>query len=145
MTTPCLITVNNVGTVAVTYTTIALTAANDGTPAGQALQAETYACFYGTEVNTDIGAVGFNESVPAAITQGPVGVSGTIAAGGTDTYYMVFYAGPTTNTGCGSDVSSYSTSVLYPQTPGTNAAATALGSEAEGGSFTPTLNLTYSG
>jgi hypothetical protein len=145
-TSPCVITVNNNGNVPVTYTSIALTAAYDGTTAGAALQNETYACFYGPEVDSspDTSIIGFNESVDAAIAQGAVGVGGTIAAGDTDTYIMVFYAGPTTDTGCGSDIPSY-TPTDYPQVPGTNSAAASLNSDSEGGSFTPSLTLTYSG
>ncbi len=143
-TSPCVIQVNNNSAIPVTYMTIALSAANDGTTAGATLESETFACFYGPEVNTNIGIIGFNESVPAAIAQGAVGVSGTIPAYGTDTYIMVFYAGPTTDTGCGTNVPSYSL-VPYPNGDGMNPAATALDSSAEGGSFTPTLTLTYSG
>ena len=144
-TAPCLITVHNNSGIDITYTSIALTATNDGTTAGQALQNETYACFYGVPVGGSTGAVGFNESVPAAIAQGAVGVGGPIPAGTTDTYYMVFYAGTATDTGCGGDVSSYSTSTAYPQVPGTNSAAASLNTDSEGGAFTPTLSLTYSG
>ncbi len=143
---PCVITVNNIGNIPVTYTTIQLTATNDGTSAGAALEAETFACFYGPEVGSSppSGIIGFNGPVPTVIGDGPVAVGGTIPAGGTDTYILVFYAGPTTNTGCGGNVPDYST-VPWPQSPGTNSAAASLDNSAQGGSFYPALTLTYSG
>lgn len=146
MTSPCLITIHNDGTVAVNEVAVQLTDSNNnGT-----FQGETWACFYSD------GAILANEPLTTVEGYGQTAVAGPIPVGGTDSYTVVFYAGPSEDTGCGAAYahvggayngfpSSYTASEPYPQSPGTNPAAATLTNGAEGGTLIPTFTFTYQG
>jgi predicted ribosomally synthesized peptide with SipW-like signal peptide len=110
-----------------------------------ALDTETWACFYSD------GELLVNEPLPTVEGSANAVVGGSISAGGTDSYTVVFYAGATDN-GCGATFTgfsggSYTTNEPYVGSPafGTNSAAASLDNSAQGGVIDPTLTLTYTG
>ncbi len=146
-TAPELITINNNSNIPVNEVALQLSDTNNNST----LQAETWACFYSD------GSILFNEPLTTVEGYGQAAVLGTIPAGGTDSYTVVFYAGRTENTGCGAAFTgfqlkpyggfpgAYYSSESYPQSPGTNASAASLTNPAQGGSLTPTVTLSYTG
>ena len=155
--TPELITITNTGSLAASeinlQVTDSATLANNNIT-NSALASEMYLCLY-----SDSNIV-FNGLLSADEALGNMAVGGTVPIGGTDTYTAVFYAG-SEPTGCG-NVSGYQYGTLdaapgssltpYPiltgpdagTPPGTSNLAPALNSNAEGGSDTVSVTVTYS-
>ncbi len=109
------------------------------------LQGETWACFYSDS------ELLVNEPLTTVEGYGAAVVGGGIAAGGTDTYTAIFYAGAI-DTGCGPAFTGFSGSAYtsyegYAGTPafGGNPGAASLTNGAEGGTVVPMVTLTYNG
>jgi hypothetical protein len=158
MSTPELITITNNGSLTANEINLKVTDTPTNSPGldnGGALAKEMYLCLY-----SDSNIV-FNGLLSADEALGNMAVGGTVLPnGGTDSYTAVFYAG-SENTGCG-NVSGYQYGTLdeapgtsltpYPiltgpdaGTPaGTSSSASALNSDAEGGSDTVSVTVTYS-
>jgi hypothetical protein len=144
------VTITNNSNIPVTEVALQLTDPdNVSNGASAAFDTETWACIY-SDANIFV-----NETMPTVEGYGQTGILGTIAAGDTDNYTIVFYAGPSENTGCGATFTgiggayggyadAYWTTEPYP-TGTTNSAASSLNSDAEGGTIDPTLTLTYQG
>ena len=157
MTTPELITITNNGTIAATAVALQLSDQNTNTT----LQGETWACLYSDGSSGGGGGVFFNEPLTTVEGYGEAAIGHlTLAPGATDSYTVVYYAGPTENTGCGPAYSGYQ-AVPYGGYPGAyysavsyagatpalglNPAATSLAPAAEGGSVTPKVTVSYTG
>jgi predicted ribosomally synthesized peptide with SipW-like signal peptide len=144
------VTITNNSNIPVTEVALQLTDPdNVSNGASAALDTESWACIYSD------GDIFVNETMPTVEGYGQSAILGTIAAGGTDSYTIVFYAGTSENTGCGATFTgigpsyggysnAYWTTEPYP-TGTTNSAAASLNSDAEGGTIDPTLTLTYNG
>ena len=150
-----LITITNNGSLTANEINLKVTDA-PGNSAGSALATEMYLCLY-----SDSNIV-FNGLLSADEALGNMAVGGTVLPnGGTDTYIAVFYAG-NEPTGCG-NVSGYQYGTLdaapgtsltpYPVTAaqphagtpvGNSNLAPALNSDAEGGTDTVSVTVTYS-
>jgi hypothetical protein len=171
VTPPVEVTITNTGGIAISEVAVQLSdTTNNGT-----FEGETWACFYAPEATggTTPVVVYANELLTTIEGYGPTAYIGTIPPGGTDTYYVVFYAGDI-NTGCGPTYSlelpvaygGYANAywppatqpLPFPQayfnvipttTPPTpivasdNPAAASLTNPAEGGTLTPTMTYTY--
>jgi hypothetical protein len=155
MTTPELITITNNGNIPATEVALQLSDQNTNTT----LRGETWACLYSD--GSSGGGVFFNEPLPTVEGYGQAAIGHlTLAPGATDTYTVVYYAGPTENTGCGPASSGYQ-AVAYGGYPGAyysaasyagatpalglNPAATSLAPAAEGGTVTPKVTVSYTG
>jgi predicted ribosomally synthesized peptide with SipW-like signal peptide len=155
MTTPELITITNNGNIPATEVALQLSDQNTNTT----LQGETWACLYSD--GSGGGGVFFNEPLPTVEGYGQAAIGHlTLAPGATDTYTVVYYAGPTEATGCGTAYSGYQ-AVAYGGYPGAyysaesytgaapalglNPAVTSLAPAAEGGSVTPKVTVSYTG
>jgi hypothetical protein len=150
-----LITITNNGSLTANEINLKVTD-SPGNPAGSALASEMYLCLY-----SDSNIV-FNGLLSADEALGNMEVGGTVLPnGGTDTYTAVFYAGDV-YTGCG-NVSGYQYGTLdaapgtsltpYPVTSaqpdagspvGNSSLASPLNGDAEGGTDTVSVTLTYS-
>ena len=151
MTPPDPITITNRTDVSVVGVTLRLTDIHTNT----ALRAEMWACMY----STTLGSILFNEPLTTVEGYGQVGIAHLpIAPHGSFIYTVVYYAGPTKNTGCGSPFSSYrqtdteGLSGAYGSgvsfrgaapSLGPNPSATALNNPAEGGALIPRLTVSY--
>ena len=153
--TPQLITITNNGSLTANEINLKVTD-SPGNSAGSALASEMYLCLY-----SDSNIV-FNGLLSTDEALGNTAVGGTVLPnGGTDTYTAVFYAG-NEPTGCG-NVSGYQYGTLdaapgtsltpYPVTAsqpdagspvGNSNLASPLNSDAEGGTDTVSVTLTYS-
>ena len=153
-----LITITNNGSLTATEINLKVTDSPTNSPGldnGGALATEMYLCLY-----SDSNIL-FNGLLSADEALGNMAVGGTVPIGGTDTYTAVFYAG-NEPTGCG-NVSGYQYGTLdaapgtsltpYPVTAaqphagtpvGNSNLAPALNSDAEGGSDTVSVTVTYS-
>jgi predicted ribosomally synthesized peptide with SipW-like signal peptide len=136
-----LITITNNGNVPVSEVALKVSDTNNNST----LQSETNVCFYSD------GQLLVNEPLSTVEGYGAAVVGGSIAAGATDTYTAVFYAGAT-DAGCGAyftgiSGSSYTGYEGYSGTPafGTNGTAPTLTNPAEGGTITPKITLSYQG
>jgi predicted ribosomally synthesized peptide with SipW-like signal peptide len=127
---------------------------NNGT-----FEAETWTCLYSD------GYIYFNEPLTTVVGYGQAAEILNIPVGGTDSYTLVVYAGPTEDTGCGSATTGYSASpwtspdgqviphsytsgetyVGPAPTFGVNPAAASLTDPAEGGMLTPTFTASFEG
>jgi len=147
--TPELITITNTGSLAASeinlQVTDSATLANNNVT-NSALANEMYACFYSD------GSLVFNGLLSAVEGLGNMAVGGSVPVGGTDTYQVVFYAG-SVDTGCGNVGLSPASPYIYPpvafpvQVGGIDVLSTdavALNSDAEGGSDTVSVTMTYS-
>jgi predicted ribosomally synthesized peptide with SipW-like signal peptide len=150
-----LITITNNGTLTANEINLQVTD-TPGNSAGSALASEMYLCLY-----SDANIV-FNGLLSADEALGNMAVGGTVLPnGGTDTYTAVFYAGDA-YTGCG-NVSGYQYGTLdaapgtsltpYPVTSaqpdagspvGYSSSAGTLQNDAQGGTDTVSITLTYS-
>ena len=132
---PITVTITNNGTVNPTSVAYTFAGAGGSTPADVALASETYLCM------TSDGAVVENSLLSAlsSLPQTPYTIP--TANGGTDTYTVEYYAGPTQDTLCGT-VPNLTNSLPSPS-PAPNPAALSLNSDAEGGVITPTIAFTY--
>jgi hypothetical protein len=147
------VTITNNSNIPVTEVALQLTDPdNVSNGASAALDTETWACFYSD------GELLYNEAMPTVEGYGNAAVLGSIAAGGTDTYTIVFYAGDNGASSplCGGAFSGWANSPYggfpsaywnYESFPGTLTASTvpSLNSDAEGGMINPTLTVTYQG
>jgi hypothetical protein len=159
MSTPELITITNNGSLTASEINLKVTDTpinSSGLNNGGRLASEMYLCLYSDNNIVFNGPLSVDEAL------GNMAVGGTVLPnGGTDTYFAVFYAG-IENTGCG-NVSGYQYGTLdaastsnpltpYPITAGPDAGtpagtsnqASALSSDAEGGSDTVSVTVTYS-
>jgi predicted ribosomally synthesized peptide with SipW-like signal peptide len=140
------VTITNYSSFAVSEIALQVTDPDNlNTAQSAALDTETWACFYSD------GELLVNEPLPTVEGYANAVVGGSISAGGTDSYTVVFYAGATDN-GCGATFTgfsggSYTTNEPYVGSPafGTNSAAASLDNSAQGGVIDPTLTLTYTG
>lgn len=139
--TPTLITITNSGNIPVSEVALKVSDTNNNAT----LQSETNVCFYSD------GELLVNEPLTTVEGYGSAVVGGSIAAGATDTYTAVFYAGAT-DANCGAYFTgfsggSYTTNELYTGAPafGANATAATLTNPAEGGVITPSVTLSYTG
>jgi predicted ribosomally synthesized peptide with SipW-like signal peptide len=139
-----LITITNSSTFPVSEIALQLTDPdNVSNGASAALDTETWACFYSD------GQLLFNEAMPTVEGYGSAVVAGSIAAGSTDTYTIVFYAGDNgaNDPLCGAAFTgfsggSYTTYEVPPQAASTVAS---LDNSAQGGVIDPTLTVSYTG
>jgi hypothetical protein len=159
MSTPELITITNNGSLTASEINLKVTDTpinSSGLNNGGRLASEMYLCLYSDNNIVFNGPLSVDEAL------GNMAVGGTVLPnGGTDTYIAVFYAG-NEPTGCG-NVSGYQYGTLdaapgtsltpYPVTAaqphagtpvGNSNLAPALNSDAEGGSDTVSVTLTYS-
>lgn len=134
-----LITITNNGNIPVNEVALQFSDTHNNTT----LQSETWACFYSD------GYLFVNEPLTTVEGYGSVEVAGTIAAGGTDSYTVVFYAG-STDGGCGAAFTGYSGGAYtsaegYSGAPafGTNPTAASLTNSAQGGVLTPSVTVSY--
>ena len=97
VTTPIEVTITNTGGIPISEVAVQLSDTNtNGT-----FEGETWACYYAPETTGGSGDVVLaNELLTTIEAYGPTAYIGTIPPAGTDTYYVVFYAGDI-NTGCG--------------------------------------------
>ena len=150
-----LITITNNGSLTANEINLKVTD-SPGNSAGSALASEMYLCLYSDSNIVFNGLLSVDEAL------GNMAVGGTVLPnGGTDTYTAVFYAG-NEPTGCG-NVSGYQYGTLdaapgtsltpYPVTAsqpdagspvGNSNLASPLNSDAEGGTDTVSVTLTYS-
>ena len=138
------VTITNNSNIPVTEVAIQLTDPNKvANGASAALDTETWACFYSD------GQLLFNEAMPTVEGYGSAVVAGSIAAGSTDTYTIVFYAGDNgaNDPLCGAAFTgfsggSYTTYEVPPQAASTVAS---LDNSAQGGVIDPTLTVSYTG
>ena len=135
--------VTNSGNIPVSEVALAMSDQNNNT----ALQGGVWACFYSD------GEVLVNEPLTTIEGYGPGVVGGSIAAGGTDSYTVVIYAG-SADGGCGAAFSGFSGGQYSTNEPyvgsapalGTNTAdAAGLPTGAQGGTVIPALTLSYQG
>jgi hypothetical protein len=168
-----LVTIQNTGTNNINEVAIQLTdPANVINGKDQALDNETWACFYAPYVTGDLSTLSVYANVPMTTFEGwgQTVDYAILAPGAKDYYYLVFYAGDI-NTGCGGQFSDVNTAggafpytgpfnyggltvpsafwnnltyPAFPVTPGDNSAANSLGNDAQGGTITPALTFTYS-
>jgi hypothetical protein len=93
---------------------------------------------------TSDGAVVENSLLSALSSLGQTAYTIPAANGGTDTYTVEYYAGPTQDTLCGTAANlTNGTALTAPGAP--NPAALSLNNDAEGGVITPTIAFTYEG
>ncbi len=172
------VVITNNGNIPVNEVSYQLSDTNNGGTNGPALEYESWACLYAGSgaVDGNQGEVYFNSPLSTAITWGAgaskyLTLSPAPGAGSTDDYTLVIYAGPTENTGCGSEYDGYTNSpfsiggittpgqydgqiigsynpiysATSPWTPsfGPNPGANSLTNAAEGGEITPVLTLQY--
>jgi hypothetical protein len=162
-----LVTITNTGTISVDEVDIQLTdPANADNGQNQALDNETWACFYAPSVTGDLSTMSVYANVPMSTFESwnQIVDYANLAPGATDYYYLVFYAGDA-NTGCGGQFQDVNTAgpftswgglsvpsafwnnltyPSYPVTPGDNSAASSLSNDAQGGTITPVLTFTFS-
>ena len=170
------VVITNNSTIPVNEVSYQLSDTNNGNTNGPTMQAESWACLYAGSgsIGGNEGEVYFNSPLSTVIGWG-AGASKflTLAPLTTDDYTLIIYAGPTENTGCGTEYDGYTNSPftlggittpgqydgqiigsynpLYsgvnPWTPafGVNPAANSLTTPAEGGAITPVLTIQYSG
>jgi hypothetical protein len=147
MTKPTLITITNNGTMTASEVALQLSDHHTNTT----FESETWVCLYKD------GGVFFNEPLTIAEGYGQSAIGHLdLAPGATDSYTVVYYAGPNEVTGCGGTYSGFS-GVPYDGYPGeysatkpylagsANPAALSLTNSAEGGTITPTVTVTYQG
>jgi hypothetical protein len=150
MTPAVAITVTNVGTVAATEVALQLT----DTHTNSTLEHETWACLYS---GGSSGGIYFNEPLTSVEGYGEAAIVNlSFSPGASDTYTVVYYAGPAENTGCGGAYTGWAaksyegySSAFYSRASysgtapalGANPAAASLTNPAEGGSLTPTVTL----
>jgi predicted ribosomally synthesized peptide with SipW-like signal peptide len=145
------VTITNNSNIPVNEVAIQLTDPNNvANAASAALDTETWACWYSD------GQLLYNEAMPTVEGYGNVAVLGSIGAGLTDTYTIVFYAGDngTSSPACGGAFSGWSNSPYggfpsqynsYEPTPQAASTVPSLNTDAEGGMINPTLTVTYQG
>jgi hypothetical protein len=129
MSTPELVTINNSGTVAANE--INMQATNSGS---SSVATDMSVCLYSD------GAVTYNGTIANFVAAGQFGWVGPVPAGGTDTYWVVFYAG-TQPTGCDATTGVQDT----PWVSGNNTTAPTLVNADEGGSADLTITVNYNG
>ena len=155
MTTPELITITNTGDIPATEVALKLSDTNNNAT----LQGDMWACLYSD--GSSGGGVFFNEPLTIVEGYGQAAIGHLVLApGATDTYTVVYYAGPTEATGCGGAYSGYK-AVPYGGYPGAyysavtyagpapvlgpNPAAASLANGAENGYVTPIVTVSYTG
>jgi hypothetical protein len=155
MTTPELITITNEGNIPATEVALRLTDHHNNTT----LKREMWACLYSD--GSSGGGVFFNEPLTMVEKYGQAAIGHlSLAPHATDTYTVVYYAGPTENTGCGTAFSGYKAvpyggypGAYYSAEPysgavptlGANPAAASLSNGAENGYVTPMVTVSYTG
>jgi len=155
MTAPELITITNNGNIPATEVALKLSDTNNNAT----LQGEMWACLYSD--GSSGGGVFLNEPLTTVEGYGQAAIGHLVLApGATDTYTVVYYAGPTEATGCGGVYTGYQ-AVPYGGYPGAyysaitytgpapvfgpNPAAASLTNLAENGSVTPIVTVSYTG
>ncbi len=155
MTAPELITITNNGTVPATEVALQLSDTNNNAT----LKTELWTCLYSD--GSSGGGVFFNEPLTTVEGYGQAAIGHlTLAPGATDSYTVVYYAGPTENTGCGTAYTgwqnipyggypgAYYHAIAYAgaaPTLGANSAALALTNGAENATITPMVTVSYTG
>jgi hypothetical protein len=129
MSTPELITINNSGSLPANE--IQMQATNSGS---SAVASEMSMCLYSD------GYVTYNGTIANFVAAGQFGWVGPVPAGGSDTYWVVFYAGSQA-TGCGNTTGIQN--VAYPVAGNSNAGT--LQNDSEGGSADVTITIIYNG
>jgi predicted ribosomally synthesized peptide with SipW-like signal peptide len=134
---PVTVTITNYGNVSPTmFMSYAFAGAGGSSSADTALASETYLCM------TSDGNVVENSLLSSLSLLGPTPYTVPAANGGTDSYTVEYYAGPTQDTLCGTHGN---LSYGMPSSPTPNPAALSLNNDAEGGVITPTITYTMSG
>ncbi|HUZ39981.1 MAG TPA: SipW-dependent-type signal peptide-containing protein [Acidimicrobiales bacterium] len=135
------VTITNNGNIPVSEVALKISDVNNNAD----MQGALWACIYSD------GELLVNEPLTTIEGYGSAVVGGSIAAGGTDSYSVVIYAG-TTDGGCGAAFTgfsggAYTSNEPYSGTPafGTNPAALSLDNGAQGGTVIPTLTVSYTG
>jgi hypothetical protein len=140
MTIPQVVTLKNNSGIPVTEIALQLTDTDNNT----ALKDEMWVCLYSGQ------GILFNEPLATVESSGQVATALAIAPQATAAYTVIYYAGSSENTGCGTSFTSnqtvsidglssqYNITEPYP-TGTTNPEASSLTNPAEGGSITPTI------
>ncbi len=129
MSTPELITINNSGSLSANE--IQMQATNSGS---SSVANDMSVCLYSD------GEVTYNGTIQGFVNEGQFGWVGSVPAGGSDTYWVVFYAGSQL-TGCGNTIGLQNTA--YPVAGDSNAGT--LQNSDEGGSADLTITVNYTG